>query len=196
MKLKVCCSTSSLKESDLTELLNTCVCVCVCVCVCYPSLVPQRVKEPICCAGAAGDWVQSLGQQDPLEKGMTAHSSSIAWRMPWTEKPGGLLNMGSPRVGQYWATNTSLPLKQQKISPRIAYRFSGGSSWPRNQPGVSCIAGGFFTNWAIRAHHIYIYKILAIMAMDTRQQYNIANASFALFQSASCNNDSGHEVAV
>ena len=46
MKLKVCCSTSSLKESDLTELLNTCVCVCVCVCVCYASLVPQRVKKP------------------------------------------------------------------------------------------------------------------------------------------------------
>ena len=35
-------------------------------------------------------WVQSLGQKDPLEKGMAAHSSILAWRIPWTEEPGGL----------------------------------------------------------------------------------------------------------
>ena len=35
-------------------------------------------------------WIQSLGPEDPLEKGMTTHSSILAWRIPWTEKPGGL----------------------------------------------------------------------------------------------------------
>ena len=40
-------------------------------------------------------WVQSLGQQDPLEKEMAAHSSTFAWRIPWTEEPGGLQFMGS-----------------------------------------------------------------------------------------------------
>jgi len=35
-------------------------------------------------------WVQSLGQEDPLEKGMATHSSILAWRIPWTEEPGGL----------------------------------------------------------------------------------------------------------
>jgi len=35
-------------------------------------------------------WVQSLGQEDPLEKGMTTHSSILAWRIPWTEEPGRL----------------------------------------------------------------------------------------------------------
>ena len=35
-------------------------------------------------------WVQSLGQEDPLEKGMATHSSILAWRTPWTEEPGGL----------------------------------------------------------------------------------------------------------
>ena len=35
-------------------------------------------------------WVQSLSQKDPLEKGMTTHSSTLTWRIPWTEKPGGL----------------------------------------------------------------------------------------------------------
>ena len=43
--------------------------------------------------------VQSLGWEDPLEKGMAIHSSILAWRIPWTEEPGGLYSMGSQRVG-------------------------------------------------------------------------------------------------
>ena len=43
--------------------------------------------------------VRSLGQEDPLEKGMTTHSSILPWRIPWTEEPGGLQSMGSQRVG-------------------------------------------------------------------------------------------------
>ena len=45
-------------------------------------------------------WVRSLGQEDPLEKGMATHSSILAWRIPWTEEPGGLQSMGSQKVGQ------------------------------------------------------------------------------------------------
>ena len=44
-------------------------------------------------------WVGSLGQEDPLQKGMAASSSILAWRIPWTEDPGGLKSMGSQRVG-------------------------------------------------------------------------------------------------
>ena len=47
---------------------------------------------------------QSLGWEDPLEKGMAAHSIILAWRIPWTEEPGGLQSMGSQRVGHNWAT--------------------------------------------------------------------------------------------
>ena len=43
--------------------------------------------------------VQSLGWDDPLEKGIATHSSFLAWEIPWTEEPGGLLSMGSQRVG-------------------------------------------------------------------------------------------------
>ena len=43
--------------------------------------------------------VQSLGQEDPMEKGMAIRSSILAWRIPWTEEPGGLLSIGSQRVG-------------------------------------------------------------------------------------------------
>ena len=42
-------------------------------------------------------WLQS-GQEDPLEEGMATHSSILAWRIPWTEEPGGLQSMGSQRV--------------------------------------------------------------------------------------------------
>ena len=173
---------------------------------------------------------------------MAAHSSTLAWKIPWMEEPGGLQFMGLLRVGHDWATSLSLftfmhwrrkwqptpvflPAESQgrgawwaavyrvaqsrtqlkwlsssrlyspwnspgqntevgslsllqeifstqgsnpallhcrqilyqlshKGSPRIlecvAYPFSRGSSQPRNQTGVFCIAGGFFINWAIR----------------------------------------------
>ena len=44
-------------------------------------------------------WLRSLGREDPLEEGMATHSSILAWRLPWTEEPGGLQSMGSQRVG-------------------------------------------------------------------------------------------------
>ena len=42
--------------------------------------------------------IQSLGQEDPLEEEMLAHSSILAWKIPWTEEPGGLQSIGSQRV--------------------------------------------------------------------------------------------------
>ena len=44
-------------------------------------------------------WVQSLGQEDPLEKGMALHSSILAWSIPWREEPGRLQSMGLQRLG-------------------------------------------------------------------------------------------------
>ena len=44
-------------------------------------------------------WVQSLSQEDPLEEVMATHSSVLAWRVPWTEEPGGLQSVGLHRVG-------------------------------------------------------------------------------------------------
>ena len=43
-------------------------------------------------------WVQSLGWEDPLERGMSAHSSILAWEIPWTEEPGGLQSIALQRV--------------------------------------------------------------------------------------------------
>ena len=50
--------------------------------------------------------IWSLRWEDPLEEGMAAHSSVLAWRIPWTEEPGGLQSMRSQRVRHDWATNT------------------------------------------------------------------------------------------
>ena len=50
--------------------------------------------------------VQALGGEDPLEKEMATHSSVLAWRIPWTEGPGGLQFKGPQRVGRDRATNT------------------------------------------------------------------------------------------
>ena len=53
--------------------------------------------------------VRSLGQEDPLEEEMATHSSILAWRIPWTEEPGGLLSMGLKRVGDNLVTKPPLP---------------------------------------------------------------------------------------
>ena len=49
-------------------------------------------------------WVQSLGQENPLEKEMATSSSNLAWKIPRTEEPGRLQSMGLQKVGQNWAT--------------------------------------------------------------------------------------------
>ena len=54
-------------------------------------LVAQTVKNP---PAVQETWVRSLGQEDPQEKGMATHSSIVAWRIPWTEEPGGLQQVG------------------------------------------------------------------------------------------------------
>ena len=60
------------------------------------SLIAQMVKN---LPAVQETWVQSLGQEDPLEKEMATHSSVLAWRIPGTSELGGLLSMGSNRVG-------------------------------------------------------------------------------------------------
>ena len=68
------------------------------------SLFPSSsVGEGSACS--AGDQVQSLGWEYPLEKEMATHSSTLAWRIPWPEEPGGLQSMGLQRVGHNRVTS-------------------------------------------------------------------------------------------
>ena len=71
----------------------------------WASLVAQTVKR---LPAVRETWVQSLGWEDPLEKGMATHSSTLAWKIPWVEEPGRLQSMGSQRVRHDWATSLDL----------------------------------------------------------------------------------------
>ena len=60
-------------------------------------------------------WVLTLGQEDPLEKGMETHSSILAWRIPWTEEPGELQSMELQRVGMTDRLTPSLSSTKDKL---------------------------------------------------------------------------------
>ena len=64
------------------------------MCSLRSSLLAQMVKHLF---AVPETWVQSLGREDPLEKEMATHSSTLAWKIPWTEEPGRLQSMGSQR---------------------------------------------------------------------------------------------------
>ena len=74
----------------------------ICCLGCLTSLVAQTVKHLPTMQEA---WVQSLGWEDPLEKEMATHSSTLAWKISWTEEPGRLQSTGSQRVGHDWVTS-------------------------------------------------------------------------------------------
>ena len=137
------------------------------------SLVAQRLKHLL----AMWEMVQSLGREDTLEKEMATHSSTLAWRIPWTEEPGRLQSTGSQRVRHDWATSLSLSLyiyikvaanlcptlcnlmgysmphssvhliSQARILEWVAICFYRGSSWPRNQTHISCIGRQILYCW-------------------------------------------------
>ena len=67
---------------------------------CFPFLVAQTIKNP---PALQETWVWSLDRKDPLEKDMAIHSSVVAWRIPWTEDPGGLSSTGLQRVRHDWS---------------------------------------------------------------------------------------------
>ena len=83
------------------------------------SLVAQMVKR---LPTVRETRVQSLGREDLLEKGMATHSSTLAWKIPWTEEPGRLQAMGSQRAGHDGAT--SLSLSYVRLRFRVTWYLS------------------------------------------------------------------------
>ena len=88
------------------------------ICLLQASLVAQMVKN---LPAMQETWVWSLGQEDPLEKEMATNFSILAWRIPWTEEPGGLPSMESQRVGHDWVTNTFIFFPRLTVT-KILYR--------------------------------------------------------------------------
>ena len=119
--------------------------------------------------------VRSLGREDPLEKEMATQSSTLAWRIPWTEEPSGLPSMESQSRTRLsdWTTTESLLdhtivffyflralhevfHKSWTSSHWVAISFSRGSSWPRDWTWVSLIGGRCFNLWATREGSVQI----------------------------------------
>ena len=95
--------------------------------------------------------VWSLGREDPLEEGMATHSSSLAWRIPWTEEPGGLQSMGLQRVGHEWVTNSF---------------FSRTLTWFLFIPL-------YFTILVLSSTVLFIYSLTQIFIQQTAPQWAI-----------------------
>ena len=64
-------------------------------------------------------WIQSLGREDPLEKEMATHSSTLAWKIPWMKEPGRLQSVGSQRVGHDWETSPYLQFSSVQSLSRV-----------------------------------------------------------------------------
>ena len=96
------------------------------------SLVTQMVKN---LPAMQETQVQSLGWEDPLEKGMTTHSSILAWRIPWTEEPGMLQSVGSYRVRPDWQLTLSLFLSSWYV--QLYHVATDRSSLCNKHPTIS-----------------------------------------------------------
>ena len=113
------------------------------------SLVAQLVKNR---PAMQDTQVQSLGWEDPLEKGMATHSSILSWRIPWTEEPGRLQSFGSQRVGRDWdgkgadcgEPGAPAPLREQPWSSKIlALPCCSGRNRMIIQAAVEVPVGGY-----------------------------------------------------
>jgi len=113
----------------------------------WASLVAQTVKN------LPAMWetrVQSLGQEDPLGKEMGTHSNILAWRIPWTEKPGRPQSMGSQKVKHDYATNTHIHTHRHTLLIQMILIFkkkkSPKTSYSHNPCWILCFDLFLFAN--------------------------------------------------
>ena len=108
------------------------------------SLVAQMVKNP---PAVKETWVRSLGWEDPLEEGMATRSSILAWRIPWTEEPGGPQSMGSQRVRRDWVTKHTPPRIGLPYCPVFMVQLFTQMSWrltPTQKTGTHMLMAALF----------------------------------------------------
>ena len=132
------------------------VCVCVCVCV-YVKRRHSVVSDSLWPHGLYSPW-NSPGQNTGV-----GSLSLLQGIFPTQGSNPGLLHCR-------WILYQLSHKESLRILEWVAYPFSNGSSWPRDQPGVYCFAGWFFTNWPIRESHIYVsehYSIISCLIVST-----------------------------
>ena len=130
--------------------------------------------------------IWSLGQEDPLEMGMAAHFSILAWRIPWIEEPGRLEPMGLQRVGHNWVTNTFTftghlklldegPISRIELSSEISAK-NMGSMWWGNLAGLGyqrslCLTASVWPNKHLFTQHLLFYSNHNSVVLAQKQNY-------------------------
>ena len=114
--------------------------------------------------------VHSLGWEDPLEEGMATHSSILAWRIPQTEEPGGLLSRGLQRVGYNWTSNTQ---HRRYIYMNVEFPVFLLESWRQDlvlhtakstasESCLLCIKNSVFAEWFMFITKLFIRLVTSI----------------------------------
>ena len=119
-------------------------------------------------------WVRSLGREDPLEKEMATYSSLLAWRIPWTEEPGGLQSTGSQRVRHDWVTSLSLSFIPEWSNGfptffNLSLNFTIKSSWSEPQSAPSLVFAD-----CIDLLHLQVHRILSVKNQKSLRRNGVA----------------------
>ena len=114
--------------------------------------------------------VWSLGKEDPLEEGMATHSTTLAWRILWTEVPGGLQSIGLQRIGHDWVTNTFTLGANQSIPDDY---FVGLPIWVKEIVIIATLRfPGWLGNWVSFLQMCRIHKLtfLSVSASQLKKK--------------------------
>ena len=109
----------------------------------FPDGSVWRIRLPV--QGTWETWVSSCCLEDPLEEEMATHSSILAWRIPWTEEPGGLQSLGSQRVGHDWACTNKWETPSSPVS------IGDGTNKLQKEFSITTFAPGF--SWSHSHSH-------------------------------------------
>ena len=102
-------------------------------------------------------WIQSLGWRDPLEEGVATRSSILAWRIPWTEEPGGLQSMGSQRVRHDWVTEHITEVNETvNFSGFMAYFFNIHFDFIFDGIYALQMLPCYFSKWPLRLYYDFL----------------------------------------
>ena len=114
--------------------------------------------------------VRALGQEDPLKEGMATHSTTLAWRILWTEVPGGLQSIGLQRIGHDWVTNTFTLGANQSIPDDY---FVGLPIWVKEIVIIATLRfPGWLGNWVSFLQMCRIHKLtfLSVSASQLKKK--------------------------
>ena len=113
-------------------------------------------------------WIQSLGQEDPLEKEMATHSSILAWKVPWTEVPGRLQSSGLQRVRHDWATEHTYTYRWSKAKIHIKVNREKARFYSFIDMVITLPSMGILCTWLLDENSPEFLYIQAKLSMYVR----------------------------